>query len=730
MRGDRRAARRGGGTGVKAPTGAGAASLAPTLLRLDALLERAVAEVAAASGDTTAADAFRGLYITPGDVADILQRAPFTSHLPLRPPSHVLVDPADAPPQLATLAHDLGLTQFELDVVALACAVEVDLRHERVFAYLQDDVTMRRPTVATALDLLASSPDDRTVRRVHFSADAPLVRHGIVRLVTDPSRFEPPLLARVLKVDDQIVRLLTGGTGLDARLARVCALTQPATRLDDLFVTDSTRRALASLGRQPSRAGRSPTLYFYGPPGSGQRQAAEAVASARGVGMLAADLSRLTPPGGQFADSLALAFREARLIDACLFLDGLDALRADDRRDDLQVLLAELANGADAAPTVMLAGSQPWVPPPTRLGDPVGVIDVPLPAPPSDLRQRAWSSELASRDLSLAGPDLERVADRFVLTPGQIAEAAASAAGHLQWHRAASRRKKRRAAATVEAVFRSARAQSSHEIGKLATRIEPRHGWDDIVLPPDVLEQLREICVWVTHRETVMWKWGFGRKLSRGRGIPCLFAGPPGTGKTMAAEVIGYSVGLDVFTIDLSGVVSKWVGETEKNLDRIFSATANAILCFDEADALFGKRSEVSDAHDRYANIEISYLLQKMESHEGLTILTTNMLESLDDAFLRRLAFVVHFPFPEAGERQQLWTRAWPQETPLDADIDVAQLAEQYRLSGGNITNIALASSFLASADGSPVRMSHVAHAVKREFEKMGTALNEPVVGN
>jgi len=379
----------------------------------------------------------------------------------------------------------------------------------------------------------------------------------------------------------------------------------------------------------------------------------------------------------------------------------------------------------------MLAGAQSWAQSgaqsAARLGDPIGVIEVPLPALPSDLRQQAWASELASRGLSLDAPDLERLADRFVLTSGQIAEASASASSHLQWDRAgaAARTKRCDGAATVEAVFRSARSQSGHEIGKLAARIEPRHGWDDIVLPPDVLEQLRQICVWVTYRETVMGPWGFGSKLSRGRGTPCLFAGPPGTGKTLAAEVIGHSVGLDVFAIDLAGVVSKWVGETEKNLDKIYSATSNAILCFDEADALFGKRSEVSDAHDRYANIEVSYLLQKMESHEGLTILTTNMLESLDEAFLRRLAFVVHFPFPEAAERQHLWRLAWPPETPIDGDIDLAQLADNYRLSGGNITNVALASSYLAAADGSPVRISHVMNAVKREFEKMGTVLDE-----
>jgi SpoVK/Ycf46/Vps4 family AAA+-type ATPase len=245
-------------------------------------------------------------------------------------------------------------------------------------------------------------------------------------------------------------------------------------------------------------------------------------------------------------------------------------------------------------------------------------------------------------------------------------------------------------------------------------------------LPQDSLDQLAEICQRVAHSHDVLETGGFGKKLSSGKGVAVLFAGPSGTGKTMAAEVIANRLGLDLFRIDLSTVVSKYIGETEKNLERIFIAAtrSNSVLLFDEADALCGKRSEVRDAHDRYANIEISYLLQKMEQYEGITILTTNLRGNLDEAFVRRLAFTVHFPFPEEADRLRIWKQIWPQETRLDPQLDFSALAKHFRLSGGSIKNIALSTAFLAAAESRPVRMSDILHATRREYEKVGKVLS------
>ena len=216
--------------------------------------------------------------------------------------------------------------------------------------------------------------------------------------------------------------------------------------------------------------------------------------------------------------------------------------------------------------------------------------------------------------------------------------------------------------------------------------------------------------------------WGFDRKLSGGKGLSALFAGPPGTGKSMAAEVIAGELRLDLYKIDLAHIVSKYIGETEKNLDRVFRAAENAtvVLFFDEADALFGKRSEVKDSHDRYANIEIAYLLQKMEEYEGLAILATNLRQNLDEAFVRRLQFVVEFPFPDEAYRRRIWQVSFPSETPIDADVDLALLAREVKLAGGNIRNIALAGAFRAAAAGAPVGMDHLLHAARREYQKLG----------
>jgi SpoVK/Ycf46/Vps4 family AAA+-type ATPase len=261
--------------------------------------------------------------------------------------------------------------------------------------------------------------------------------------------------------------------------------------------------------------------------------------------------------------------------------------------------------------------------------------------------------------------------------------------------------------------------------------VKPVYTWDDIVLPEEVLSQLREICQRVVYRHRVIGDWGFGKKLSLGKGVNALFAGPSGAGKTMASEIIANELELDLYKIDLSGVVSKYIGETEKNLDRVFSAAedANAVLFFDEADALFGKRSEVRDSHDRYANIEISYLLQKMEEYEGVAILATNLRANLDESFTRRLAFTIHFPFPDETSRHLIWKKIWPPQLAIAQAVDLEFISRQFKLSGGNIKNVALGAAFLAASDGGQVTMSHLLHAIRREYQKLGKPISSDLQG-
>ena len=266
-----------------------------------------------------------------------------------------------------------------------------------------------------------------------------------------------------------------------------------------------------------------------------------------------------------------------------------------------------------------------------------------------------------------------------------------------------------------------------HNLARLAQQIDPVGSLEDIVLPDEAMSQLREICGRVTHRQQVLHEWGFGEKFTRVKGTEVLFTGTSGTGKTMSALAIANTLNLDIYRVDLAGVISKYIGETEKNLGRIFSAAmnSNSILYFDEADALFGKRTEVSGAQGGFSNFAVSYLLHKLKSYEGLSIVSTNTDQPLDQAFLRRMAFTVHFPFPDSRSRLRIWQSIWPVQTPLAGDLDLVFLAQHFQLSGGEIKNVALAAAFLAAESEEAVRMNHLLLAARREYQKMGKTLPE-----
>jgi SpoVK/Ycf46/Vps4 family AAA+-type ATPase len=351
----------------------------------------------------------------------------------------------------------------------------------------------------------------------------------------------------------------------------------------------------------------------------------------------------------------------------------------------------------------------------------VSFVRIEFPRPTYAERVQLWGIALDGNTSSGADVDMTAVANKFRFTGGQIKDAAVTARNLARWREPDSSH------VTMTDLYTACRLQSNRALATLAQKITPHYRWDDIVLPTDRLEQLREICNYVKYRAQVYDEWGFDRKLSLGKGLNCLFAGPSGTGKTMAAEIMANELALDLYKIDLSAVVSKYIGETEKNLARIFAEaeTSNAILFFDEADALFGRRSEVRDSHDRYANIEISYLLQRMEEYEGIVILATNLRKNMDDAFVRRMHFTVEFPFPDERNRRHIWEKIWPDDTPRRPDLNLDVMARRFEMAGGNIRNVALAAAFLAADDGGSIGMTHLIRATKREFQKMGRLCDE-----
>jgi AAA+ superfamily predicted ATPase len=698
-------------------------NLLPALQWLDKLLEKAVVAAQATYAKDPTTEAYQGLYLTQEDVEQLLVRQPGEPVLKLggeawEPSFSELADKAS---RLDWLRQTFDLSVFDLALLVIALAPELDLRYERLYAYLQDDVTRRRPTVDLALNLLCSSAPTKLWQRSRVAPEAPLLRHRLLHLLADPHQVQPPLLACYLKPDEQLVRYLLGQEGLDSRLATFCELVGPRGERSSPLLDAKIQQALNALALQAKQANQPLHLYFHGPQGVGKRQAAEAIALKLGMKLLVADIATAIAAKTELESILPLLLREAQFQDAVLYLQGIDALGSQEQVNNYQRLWEASAQFPSIAIFGGVGPTLSDIPGSTRT-----ILPVSFPLPDFAQRRDNWQAYLSQSGISRPAQELDTLADRFRLTPEQIGDAVASAQHQARWQAAQASQEPPRAL-SLEDLLAAARAHSGQALTSLARKISPRSTWTDLILPPEGLTQLQEICNQVKYHHLVCGQWGFEQKLSLGKGLNALFSGSPGTGKTMAAAVIAQELHLDLYQIDLSQVVSKYIGETEKNLERIFSAaqSANAILLFDEADALFGKRSEVKDAHDRYANIEIAYLLQKMEEYEGVTLLTTNFRQNLDEAFTRRIRFIVEFPFPEADYRLQIWQGIWPKQTPLAADVDLEGMARQFKLAGGNIRNIALAAAFLAAENSQCVTMKHLLQATKREFQKMGRLIGE-----
>jgi hypothetical protein len=687
------------------------------LERVDRILGRAVEHLAASYGTDAAADPFRGLYISERDArrwASTPRAAPLLSAAAEEPPLIDALDPGGRPAGLARL---YGLSSFDLDVVGLALAPEVDLVYERLYAFLQDDVTRRRPSVDLVLSLLCPTVEAKLARREHFASDAPLMRNELIELAPDPSAVLPVLLGHFVKLDEAVVRHLLGEGAPAPELRGAAALLEPVAGGEGPAASAADLDGLAELVAEARGEGEPLRLYFAGRAGRAKRSAAEAIAASAGAPLVLFELHALPHSAPEAGRVVRLALREARLRDGIAMLEPWDALSGDEQEPRRRAVLAALGSHDGVA---VLAG-EGQVPPDGPGTE--GMVTVRFSIPAHGDRRACWERSFAAAGIGLPDDELEQLTGRFRLTADQIADAVAVA-------RNGARRRGVDQPLLGE-LFAAARSRSEGALAGVARKLEPIHDWDQIALPEETLRQLREICQQITERHRVLDEWGFARRFSLGKGVTALFAGPSGTGKTTAADIIARELGLDLYTIDLSRVVSKYIGETEKNLERIFTAAedTDAILLFDEADALFGKRSEVRDSHDRYANTEVAYLLQKMEQYEGVAILATNLRQNMDEAFVRRLQFVVEFPFPEEEQRARIWRLLFPEEAERSDDIDFALLARQFRITGGSIKNIVLGAAFLAAGDEAPIATRHLLRATRREYQKMGRVLSAGELG-
>ena len=707
------------------PYAANAEHLHDELRWLECLVRREILETR--TGAAGGQDALRGMYISDREVdrlvedkkensgaGELMERASaIRAAIEAR-------KAADGGVRLALphLAETYRLTPFEEHVVLAVLAPELDGRFGTLYAYLQNDLARRRASTDLILRILCGSAEERMKALELFSHEGSLFRLRLLRNIEksdDPARYWP------LALDDPILALLLGRTSLLPEMAAVLQAMPAELELAALRWPAEQRRQLLDLAAHFLETGaesRSHLIFhFYGPAGTGKRTLAAALGRELGISILRLDLREAVARFENFENGVRMLFRQALFHQGALFLENFDVLTGDDERRVAQ--RKALRRTIDEFAWLLFLGTEkPWAA--GDFFDPHWYAGFELAAPGLVERRRLWE-EMAGQSVKFE-PDVNwaDLAVKFRVTPGQMKAALDTAAGDARL------RDPKVIAISSADLHRGLYAQSNQKLSTLGRKLKPRYGWQDIILPPNALAQLHEVCAQIRHRETVYVDWGFDRKLSLGKGLCALFSGQSGVGKTMAVEVVANELRLEVFKIDLSNVVSKYIGETEKNLARVFEEAecSNAILFFDEADALFGKRSEVKDAHDRYANIEINYLLQRIEEFEGLVILATNLRKNIDDGFFRRMQFVVDFPFPDVAHRYRIWKHHFPAEAPAQ-EIDFGYLAERFNLSGGNIKNIVVNAAFLAAQNGRVIRMEHLVHATRREYEKIGRLCTE-----
>jgi hypothetical protein len=604
------------------------------------------------------------------------------------PEASIAASPSDGFfPALERICTAFSLSPFERDVLLLCAGAELDSAFSEAIAAQDSDQHSPHPTFSLAL---------ATLPQAHWSALTPAAsirRWHLIEVSPGDTLTTSPL-----RIDERVLHFLTGVPYMDRRLEGLVTPVHEARTAGELPAShQEIARRIIEAWTQPLPDRPLPAIFLCS-----ERPGSQAVIASSACQALDAALYHLSgreiPAAAADREFLARLWeREVALNGDVLLLDLYDL-----ESQEIRTVTAFLQSLSCA---VLIAGRES-LPLSNR---PTLRLDVPQ---PSHAEQRQfWQAALGTLAADL-GDSLDSLASQFNLSAAGIQAAAAEASmnpdGELR-----------------SALWDACRRQARPGLDDLAQRIESIVNWDDLVLPELQRQTLLDIAAQVRQRSLVYETWGMAARGQRSLGISALFSGPSGTGKTLAAEVLANELRLDLYRIDLSSVVSKYIGETEKNLRRVFDAAEDggAILLFDEADALFGKRSEVKDSHDRYANVEVSYLLQRMEAYRGLAILTSNMKSALDPAFLRRIRFVVSFPFPDAAQRAEIWQRMFPPQVPTDG-LDRAKLA-RLNIAGGNIRNIALNAAFIAADAGEPLRMKHLLRATRSEYAKLEKTLSE-----
>lgn len=627
---------------------------------------------------------------------------------------------ADVTLRLERLTSLCGLSSLERDLTLICLLPELDARYRRLLGYLQDDVSRALPTVELLLQILSPVAGEIEAGRSCFDSESTLLKQHLLSLSGDDS-----LSMRAVRLDPHIVDYLLGTNRLEERVAAVSSTVGPVSWAQ-LVVEPELLDHLQSFAgwwqqlAEPVGA----TLFLHGPGGAGRLRAAQAICTATGCALLVVDAAKVARSAHNFEQLIVLVYREATLRGSSLYWSHCEALLDANIPAHLWEYL--VSAGRNFRGLVFLESSAHWEPAGQFRDRFYQRLEFPVPA--YNLRRQLWEIHLPG-DAALA----EQLANGFQLTGGQILDVVDTA------RELAFQRDPQNPLVAAGDLYEGCRRQSYRQLITFARRIEPRTEltFEDLVMPEPNRVQLMELRARIRHRSRVYNGLGFERRLSLGKGLIALFTGSSGTGKTMAAELLAREQGVDLYKVDLSAVVSKYVGETEKNLSRVFAEAedANAIIFFDEADALFGKRGEVKEAQDRWANMEVNYLLQRVEEYAGVVILASNLRQNIDDAFMRRIHVIVDFCFPEATARLRILKGLFPKGLGHPAEDDLQLISDRFKLAGGSLKNIVLDAAFRALNENGhgpqpELTMRHLVLGAAREYQKLGKPITRSEFGD
>ncbi|MCA9562073.1 MAG: ATP-binding protein [Myxococcales bacterium] len=617
----------------------------------------------------------------------------------------------------------LSERQVILLIAAAAPALSVDLA--RLYSFSWADFAIKLPSVGFLSELVAETPAHIPDIVKEFREYSPLVRSRLITLADSPNWGSPtPLLHRSVRVPDRVTAFLQQqAEAMSALAASVSLFDDPgrATTLEALVIPDSTVTDLRVAVDRAITSG-APRLLLIGPPGAGRRTSLAAAFAEHGWGTLTIELGVLPADPVALEDALVELAREALLKGCCLHIRG-DSVFGD--RETLSNYSRPLNKVFDGytGPLALSANR-----PEARIyGIFENVFDVPFPLAKAAQQRALWETKLREAQCVSEEDAPALLTQRFSLTPGAIHRAVWEAKARASLLGEDSRNEKGQLILQVPDLSRAIRRKTDHALGNIAEPFSTSLTWDDVVLPDRVLSTLKEIQSYARHREKVYDNWGFRRKMSYGRGLSCLFSGPPGTGKTMMAAVLAESLGRELYRVDVSRIMSKWVGETEKNLGTAFDEAERGqiVLLFDEADSLFAKRTKGQSSQDRYVNLEVNYLLQRMENFDGVSILTTNNEKNIDEAFKRRLKFKVNFPLPKSELRAELWRSMVPPEAAIEENIEWEWLGKRFEMSGGNIKNAVLRAAFYAAEGDGVITHDLLYQAAIAESREMGKVVRD-----